>query len=637
MSTNPTALPVHIATRFDIGEPRWPRTHWRGDVSIRASDGELLLADIGLPADERGVVDVPVPAVVCFTPYNKTLIRAFGSRPARNALRAWATATATGPRGGVGFLDLIGGIGRGALDTITTNDTLVSRGYAIVLVDVRGTGSSTGTWDFHGEHEQRDYTDVLAWVRAQPWCDGRIAVSGISYHAQAALLAAARQPPGLAAVFAIEPSTDPTREIGLSGGVPSPFILAWSASINLAKLVPSPSVLRRPRLLARLVRDRLAHPIPWFGLMLAVLASDRHPHSYLNAMWARNVPDVTAIRVPTFLVGAWHDIYSGSVWHIYERLPQPPGAKQLLIGQGYHLSPVPELGGLAAPPALDELQCAWFDRWIRGIDNGIDRYGPITLRSQGDGWVRRRVFPDPDAGRRKFHLTADASGSAGHAHFDGTLAARPPDSARRIELDAHSLPASDNAARATVGLATLLGRDFGRDERRAERAAATFTSPPLRADLTLSGPVALHLYVEAGSRDAFWAATLSDVAPDGRSVALSSGALRSSMRRLSPDTPRYPDGDPVEPVHPLTAESEIPAEPHRPHSVDIDLHATEALVRAGHRLRISVTRNSFPRYLLTPSIRRNITTQAILLDPAHPGHLTVRVLPADPPTDQEDA
>ncbi|MGV9675803.1 CocE/NonD family hydrolase [Nocardia sp. NPDC003482] len=637
MSTNPTALPVHIATRFDIGAPRWPRTHWRGDVSIRASDGELLLADIGLPADERGVIDAPVPAVVCFTPYNKTLVRACGARPTRNLLRALATATAAGTdRAGVGFLELIGGIGRGALDTITTNDTLVSRGYAVVLVDVRGTGSSTGTWDFHGEHEQRDYAEVLAWVREQPWCDGRIALSGISYHAQAALLAAARRPPGLGAVFAIEPSADPTREIALSGGVPSPFILAWAASINLTKLVPSPAVLRRPRLLARLVRDRLAHPIPWLGLAIAIMASDRHPHSYLNEMWSRNVPDASAIQVPTFLVGAWHDIYSGSVWHIYERLPLPPGAKQMLIGQGYHLSPVPELGAAAAPPALNELQCAWFDRWIRGIDNGVDRYGPVTLRSQGDGWVRRRAFPDPRAGRRKFYLTGESSGSAAHAHFDGALTATPPETARRIELDARTHPASDNAARATAGLATLIGRSYGRDERRAERAAATFTTEPLRDDVILTGPIALHLYVAAGSRDAFWAATLADIAPDGRSVALSSGAIRSTMRRLSPGTPRYPDGDPVEPAHPLTAASEIPIEPNQPHAVDIDLHATEARVRAGHRLRISVTRDSFPRYLLTPSIRRGITTQTLLLDPSHPGHLNVLVLEHDSATADEE-
>jgi hypothetical protein len=103
--------------------------------------------------------------------------------------------------------------------------------------------------------------------------------------------------------------------------------------------------------------------------------------------------------LPTWIHGGWHDVYNRSNFRMYVRIATPPGAKQVVVDDSYHSAPGSGFGMPGAPQYLDELQCAWFDRWVKGIDNGIDRDGPITVRRLGGGWVARDRYPDPAARR----------------------------------------------------------------------------------------------------------------------------------------------------------------------------------------------------------------------------------------------
>lgn len=611
-------LPPHA--RFDIGGERYRRIHRVVNIGIAMSDGAVLSADLSLPGDRAAPVREPLPVVVTFTPYNKICQRGSGSWA-----RALGKRIGGSDRRHFTGRDLLHTLAGGGLAASGTNPLLVRRGYAALMVDVRGTGSSTGEWDFFSETEQRDYLEVLRWAREQPWCNGRFAVTGISYGALAALITAGLQPDGLAAVFAIEGAEDAVRELGLAGGVPSPVVAVWISAVNLLKWFPSVTGLLQTGAWRQFLRDRISAPASWLRHAAQIALVADHPDAWLNPMWAVRAARLENITVPTWMYGGWHDVYSRSNFRMYDRIATAPGAKQLVVDDSYHLGPGSGFGAADAPQYLDELQCAWFDRWVKGIDNGIDRYGPITVRRLGGSWLSYQVFPDPAAQVRRLYLSADVSGSAGHAGVDATLTDRVPDRDRRLALPmGRGSIRSNNTAVTSIGLATLFGRGFGSDDRHAEATAVTFSTAVFEADLVLCGPLNLHLWARARAEgsDAFWSVTVTDVEPGGASAPITRGALLSSLRAVDRAASTYVDGELLIAEHTLTAASALPVGPGEPFDIDVDINATDAVIRAGHRLRVVISRGSFPRHLVSRSQRRRIDGQAIVIDPAHPSYLS---------------
>ncbi|WP_069161196.1 CocE/NonD family hydrolase [Nocardia altamirensis] len=618
----PTAATVPPQHRFDIGPARYPALFAATTVPIPMSDGVVLTADILRPGDKAGPAREPLPAILNFTPYNKMLNR-HGMR-AHTLLRDWAGRIRPSDRRRFTARDLLHTPAGGILEPFTINRTAVRRGYVGLMIDVRGTGTSTGSWDFFAPREQQDYLEVIEWVRRQPWCNGDVAVTGVSYGAIAALIAAGLRPPGLRAVFAIEAGENPMRELGLTGGVPTPGMLLWILAVNGFKWLPSWPGLVRAGLLGAFLRDRLADPASWVRRAIEIGLVAEHPDGYLNPMWAAKLARFEDITAPTWIHGGWHDVYNRSNFRMYDRIPLLGGAKQVLVDDSYHLSAGSGFGAPEGPQALDELQCAWFDRWVKGIDNGIDGFGPVTVRRQGEGrWHQHAVFPDPAATARRLYLDSENTATAPHAGTDAALSGVPCEVKARLPVPTRRIRmASNNTGILSMGVTLLFGRRFGTDDRHAEAGAVTFTSAPLSEDLVVSGPMNLHLCAEADGADAFWSVTVCDVEPDGASVPITRGALLSSLRATDLAASDYVEDELVFPLHPLTAESALAVVPGEPFTIDIEINPTEALLRAGHRLRVAVSRGSFPRHLVPPWRRRRMGGQTIMLDPRLPSYLS---------------
>jgi predicted acyl esterase len=116
----------------------------------------------------------------------------------------------------------------------------VQRGYVVATVDVRGTGSSQGTWDSFGPAEQRDGYELVEWAAAQPWSDGKVGLFGASYMGLNQLFTAAQRPPGLKAIFPIVPMGDAYRDIVFSGGdLNTSFIPLWLGLVAAGSFQPS--------------------------------------------------------------------------------------------------------------------------------------------------------------------------------------------------------------------------------------------------------------------------------------------------------------------------------------------------------------------------------------------------------------
>ncbi|MEL0028231.1 MAG: CocE/NonD family hydrolase, partial [Perlucidibaca sp.] len=164
---------------------------------ITMRDGVKLAVSVTLPADASGqAVAGKFPVVLVQTSYNLS----------------------TGQ-----YVAAIGG----------ADPYIVRHGYATVVVDVRGTGNSQGTWDAFGEDEQADYGEVVDWVTSQAWSDGRIGLFGVSYLGITSVLTAELQKPAVKAAFPIVPIGDGYRDIVFTGGQVNPtFIPIWMGLVT---------------------------------------------------------------------------------------------------------------------------------------------------------------------------------------------------------------------------------------------------------------------------------------------------------------------------------------------------------------------------------------------------------------------
>ncbi len=566
--------------QLPVPPPQYAGTVTDTNVPIPMSDGVNLLADVFRPA---GAGTTRFPVIVTMTPYNKTVF-----------------------------------------DSIVADGTLVRHGYVQVVVDVRGTGSSPGSWESFGAREQQDFVEVLAWARQQPWSNGVLGTAGPSYMAINQLLVAERRPAGLKAIFPIVPGGDLYRDVVYHGGeLDAGFIPLWLGLVKGAGLVP-PTSGELPWLTSLLTQSASfpAQAITQ-GLTGGDLAFDGPFYQLRDPL-----THIDQINVPTFVIGGWWDLFQRSEPFIYQQLRLPPGQKQLLMGPWYHATPFvsPSSTGLAdgpdTPQSFDDLQILWFDHWLKGINNGIGDYGPVTVYQLGAStWRREQTWPPP-VNYQRMYLAPGASGS-----LAGTLQPDPPSAGGSVTIQPN--PAWGVCSRSlvqwTAGLANI-SANCTSDNATAEQGAATFTTAPVQTPTQISGPLDVHLRGSTSTRDGYWVADITDVGPDGHSTQVTSGWLLMSRRALDPQrSVRTASGDLAVPFHPFTQDSLLPVTPGTPYDLDIEVFGTNLVLEPGHSLRLVLRTNDSPHALPTVPDQLNLlgAVQTVDLTPNDPSYVTV--------------
>ncbi|MGV9615497.1 CocE/NonD family hydrolase [Nocardia xishanensis] len=657
LATGATAAPVATGPDGGAAGAAWaatqdsaqqyPNVHIEWDVPITMSDGTVLKGNVYRPADASGrPIDAPTPTIVNLTPYTKlvsNLADHAQSVPVLSdaLLNLFRQIDFNGtPLSGV--TDLTKAFGGGELRNFTVDRQLIKSGYSQVVVDVRGTGFSQGEWDMLRAREQQDTLEVIDWASRQPWSDGKVGMNGISYSGINQVQAAAQQPPALKAIFPVVPGSDLVNDVlAPGGGFGFNFIPLWLTAINSLKWAPDLQSIVNGQFDWQWLSDRAASPLTFMDVFLnaytATRFQDADPRllgllSHNSPERADYVSDPTQIRVPTFVVGGWHDLFTYSESKIYNEIPLPAGQKQLLMGNTYHVNSGNEYGKPGLPPRLDVLQRAWFDKWLKGIDNGIDGYGPVTLRQQGGGWVTQNGFGPTAVGEaaaqhRRMYLSAEPSGTA-NSVYDGSLTGEPnADTARLTVAPGLTTLCSNDAAQGSAGVLSIID-GCAKDSRVAELNALTFTSAPVADTTTVSGPIAVRLNTVQDAADGYWTVTVNDVAPDGQSTVLTSGQLMASLRQVDEaNSTRSANGDYTDPRPFTSLETRQPTVPGEATTLDITLSATEAILQPGHRLRVDVFAGNFPKGLpvLPMLLDTELKPQHVQLDPEHPSFVNIPV------------
>ena len=542
-------------------------------VPVQMSDGVILNAEVRRPAAPGRF-----PVIVTITPYNGT---------------------------------------NGAVSA--NNDYFVQRGYVQVVVDARGTGESQGTWDDFGSREQRDGYEVVEWAAAQSWSNGSVGMWGPSYMAITQLLTAAQRPPHLKAIFPIVPMGDSYRDMVFPGGQNNTgFIPFWLVLVSGSALIPPDYALDGNTAdLARALGELGQHALdlPGFDANFE-LQNMAGNNAYDGPGWKLTSPleVVDKIRVPTFVVGGEHDIFQRGEPLIYERLKNHVPTR-LLIGPWTHVdgssgAGLPE-GGV---PSLDSIALRWFDQYLKGVSTNIPAIPRVTQYVLGTGkWETRTDWPDPSLTPSRLYLGAGntLAGSAPQPSTPDTFLQNPV-----------SGVCTQSTSQWSAGL--LAPVPCTTDNRLDEATSGvSYTTAPLAHDLHFDGPLFADIWVSTTASDAVVTVRATDVAPDGTSTELTDGWLAASFRAVDPSRSRYVGGQLLQPWHPFTQGSVLPVPAGQPMELPIEIFPTDAVIPAGHSLRLYVGPNDFPHAVppldqLTGELGGVVQ---VLHDPQHPSYL----------------
>jgi putative CocE/NonD family hydrolase len=472
---------------------------------------------------------------------------------------------------------------------IATADTsLADKGYAVMLLDDRGTGSSQGKWDSWGARTQQDYQEVLDWIQKQSWSDGDVATTGASYMGITSFLVAEAdavrvkqgKPRAVKAVWADVPMSDAYRDVTFHGGaVDSGFIPLWLGLTSALSDLPPSTTTSDPVGSLPTYADHLRDNWDFAGqkIVETTLGEDS---AYDGPFYRLRSPGDRAhtITVPVVITGGWWDIFQRGEPRLYEQLTKLDGTrKKLFMSPHYHTT---------SGPAMEDpsLKQKWFDHWLKGADNGVEKTPSVNFYPvNGTKWEHYDTWPVPGVDYTRYYL------DQGNALTTAKPAQGAADSAPLLPV---SSPCSRLTAQWTAGAAQ---GPCETDNRTFEATGITYTTPPLAKDTQLTGPIVANLWAELTSRDATLVAVLSDVDPSGASNQVTAGFLLASQRKVDARKSQYGPGHVlIRPYHPFTQASQKPVTANDPALYRIEIYPTDAIFKKGDQIRLTINTANTP-------------------------------------------
>ncbi|MGC4862249.1 CocE/NonD family hydrolase [Micromonospora sp. DT41] len=499
------------------------------DVTITMDDGLPLAADVFLP-EQPG----QYPVLISYGPYAKGLPFQEGYPT------AWEALSSSHP-------DVVEGSSCAYQNwEVVDPEKWVPHGYAVVRVDSRGCGRSPGYIEHFSARETADYVACIEWAANQQWSTGKVGTSGVSYFGMNQWQVAAERPRGLAAVCIWEGASDFYRDASHHGGILSTFWEHWYdkqikvVQYGLGDRGPvNPITGLNVCGDETLSDDQLAANRSDFG---AIIRS----HPLLDDWYRERSGVLENIEVPLLSAGNW----GGSGLHLrgnVEGFLRAGSAQKWLEMHGleHWTTYYTDYGR--------QIQLAFFDHFLKGVDNGWDQRPPVSLlvRSPGEVYEERVASAWP----------------------------LPETAWQRLELDPVRLDLVEKGD-AAAGSVEFSGEQD-----------VTFRLPVSDVDREVSGPVSAKLFVSTDSDDADIFLTVRLFDSEGKEVTfagavdpnapISMGWLRLSHREL--DEVASTEWRPIHP-HSRT----LPVEAGTVYEVDVEVWPTCIVVPAGHTLAVTI-------------------------------------------------
>jgi putative CocE/NonD family hydrolase len=516
--------------------------------------------------------------------------------------------------------------------------SFVQRGYAYLTIDARGTGSSFGpSAEPWSPSEIADYDEIVEWLQAQPWSNGRVGAFGISYDSNTAEMMATA---GIAGVQAVIPRfgyPNVYSDVLFPGGVYNQlFMQAWLergrvmdandlctlegvsgadcegklSAVGGVKPVDADS---EGLLQATALAEHAQGPDEFAALSLLSCSDER----WDGADFASLSPSSRGARAeatgtPFMAWASWMDL--GTARGALNRWAAYDVPMQVYIGPWNHdaSTDANPYQPKDAPLELGAdqqraLELSFFDHYLKGEGEPLAR--KIVYYTLGENvWKETTVWPPAGTRTTPFYLREHGALSE-----LGPAATEAPDS---YVVDFSASTGAENG-----WWTKYSGEDVFQGDRRSEdEKLLVYTSAPLDSDMELTGHAQLTLHLASTETDGSVFVYLEDVAPDGSVTYLTEGELRLLHRKPCAEPASF---DVYGACHSFRSEDTEPMPPGSLEEVSIGLHPISALVRAGHSIRIALAGHDASSFARIPA--QGTPVWSLAHDPEHPSRIELPV------------
>lgn len=461
---------------------------------------------------------------------------------------------------------------------------LCPQGYAVVAQDMRGRFDSEGEAaiifgndGLGGKHQ--DGHDTIRWITGQPWSDGKVGTWGGSALGIVQNMAAPGAPDALKGQVVIMAFSDYYRQAAYPGGVWRKELLEGWLKNTKMEAVNLPTFLEHP-----------TYDDFWKGLSAEAHAGQ--------------------VRAPGVFVGGWYDIFLQGTINSFTTLQKQggPGARGkcfLVVGPQAHgnFDQKVVYPNAAQSPINGFAPMNLLAHWLKGAATGVEKLKPVHYYVMGDTeekdapgnfWRSAEDWPPP------------ADPTPLYFHADHVLSREKPadDGQLTYKYDPQNpVP--------TLGGQNLLIPKGPMDQRPAESRpdVLLFTTAPLDRPMEVTGRIGARLYVASDCPDTDFTVKLTDVYPDGKSMLVTDGIQRASLRE--------------------SLEKRAALEPGKVYEVNVDLWSTSLVFNRGHRIRIAVSSSNAPRF--EPNLntgdphptagKTRVATNTVRLSARYPSHI----------------
>jgi len=456
--------------------------------------------------------------------------------------------------------------------------------FNFLLVQIRGTGDSDGSFDALGPRTQKDVQEVLGWACDQPWSNGTLGLNGFSASAITIYNSLHLKLPCVKAAVLRSGTFELYRDLlwpgGISNLIPGAGVLG---------LIGGPALLQG---IDRLLRNPQSSADVLDGLLGA--GFDGFLHSTQDAWWRQRGFRGDANHLPILMVNGFFDVESRGAFQAFQRF-RDDGA-QLLVTGAHDGAPAGTNGGVRATDR-------WFDHFLRGVHNGAQKGKTVRLLlSSGDredylggDFIRRggADWPLPGTHWEQLFLNPAESGSADSLN-DGSLTLRPAAQAERQSYPAvPTLPTNtDPPNTAIIGAAGVnqLSGAFPllTEDTLTEPIGLSYATEPLTENAIAAGPATLDLRLSSTAAETGIWAILSDVSPDGTAHPLIAGRLNSAYPRVNRKRSLVDpsSGAIVQPYNSFSRKQ--PAAPGAERRYQVEFWPIGNRFQAGHRIRLDI-------------------------------------------------
>jgi hypothetical protein len=623
-----------------------------GYTYLTTRDGTKLAIDVHpptSPAGEPGLPSgTPIPNGPDFLPPYPTLIEYSG----------YGYADPAGPVNGIAVLANL-------------------MGFAVVDVNMRGTGCSGGAYDFFEPLQNLDGYDVVETIAHQPWVlDHKVGMMGISYGAISQLFTAQLHPPDLEAISPLS-TLDATATTLYPGGIlNSGFAVAW-AQQRQQEAEPAGPDSGQPWAYQQIqggdttcLANQVLHG------EAADLSSKIMANAYYNAAVADQLDPITfvkKIKVPVFMACQWEDEQTGG--HCPDLVQHFTGTSQkwFTFTNGAH---------------IDSIDPYTYDRWYDFLELFVAHQAPIVNSAvsraaapviyqsamglpQSDvvtlpvdpiqaiptypsalaafeSLPRVRVLFDNGAGTSPTGSSTPGDPYPGFEHdFSkypvpgttagtwylgpaGTMGGQPPASegVNSYTSDASALPLTDFGS--NTGGGGLWGNASQWQwnwEQNPQGTAVSYVSAPLTTDTVVVGSGAVNLWVRSSTPDVDLQATISEVRPDGNETFVQNGWIRASERALATSSQNMfkQRSTILDPIPTFTAADASPLPSRQFVNVVIPLYYEGHVYRAGSRLHLTISapNGAQPVWSFSQTVPSGTATVSLAFSQSMPSHLVL--------------